>query len=621
MNETAERKMPLKRGVSLTLRAFGILRKLFPGYMPLAFVSSVLKAVSPLIVIFFSARVIDELSGARDIRQIAVNAGIVVGSAFLTKVIICLITRRMDVIESTIWYVMQNFKGERYAGMDYEYVEDSRINEMLADMKAKEQANSLGVLRLFWLFPALIERLFSVVFSAVLLAGMFRVSASFSGGTFFTSNWGTIALAALMLIPIILRVILMKRSARIFAKLFEWIPKTNTLFGYYYRYIGTDGAGKDIRIYNQQQSILDLIKQECYTWISGLSRVTSETNGITAAANAVVSGFTYILIGLRALSGMYGIGQVTQYVGAVTSFSVSLTGLISTLAIMWENSVYLPMLFEFLDLPGLKYQGSLTTEKRADNEYEIEFHNVSFRYPGSEQNALKDLNLKLNIGKRLAVVGMNGSGKTTMIKLLCRLYDPTEGYITLNGIDIKKYDYNEYTGIFSVVFQDFELLAFSLAQNVAACVDYDEELVRQSLSKVGLSWRAPSFNNGLDTVLYKSYEEDGVIVSGGEAQKIALARAIYKNAPFIVLDEPTAALDPIAEFEIYSKFDSIVGGKTAIYISHRLSSCRFCDDIAVFHEGRLIQRGSHEQLLCDADGKYYELWNAQAQHYAQSCSQ
>jgi ATP-binding cassette subfamily B protein len=213
---------------------------------------------------------------------------------------------------------------------------------------------------------------------------------------------------------------------------------------------------------------------------------------------------------------------------------------------------------------------------------------------------------------------MNGSGKTTMIKLLCRLYDPTEGYITLNGIDIQKYEYNEYLSIFSVVFQDFELLAFPLGQNVAAAVRYDPERVRQALSKVGFDLRVSTLPKGLDTALYKSYEEDGVTVSGGEAQKISLARAIYKNAPFIVLDEPTAALDPIAEYEIYSKFDAIADGKTAVYISHRLSSCRFCDDIAVFHEGRLIQRGSHEQLLSDQSGKYFELWNAQAQHYKEN---
>ncbi|MEA4832692.1 MAG: ABC transporter ATP-binding protein, partial [Oscillospiraceae bacterium] len=216
-----------------------------------------------------------------------------------------------------------------------------------------------------------------------------------------------------------------------------------------------------------------------------------------------------------------------------------------------------------------------------------------------------------------AVVGMNGSGKTTFIKLLCRLYDPTEGEILLNGINIKKYDYDEYMSIFSVVFQDFKLFSFSLGQNVAARVDYDKTKVEACLKEAGFGDRLSSMPEGVETCLYKDFDEKGVKISGGEAQKIALARALYKDAPFIVLDEPTAALDPIAEYEIYSKFNEIVGDKTAIYISHRLSSCRFCDDIAVFHEGKLIQRGSHDKLVADEDGKYYELWHAQAQYYAE----
>lgn len=223
--------------------------------------------------------------------------------------------------------------------------------------------------------------------------------------------------------------------------------------------------------------------------------------------------------------------------------------------------------------------------------------------------------MKLNIGERLAIVGMNGSGKTTFIKLLSRLYDPNEGEILLNGINIKKYDYDEYLNLFSIVFQDFKLFSFSLGQNVTASVDYDEELVKEVLEKAGLKDRLDNMSKGIHTPLYKDFDEDGVEISGGEAQKIALARALYRNAPIIILDEPTAALDPIAEFEIYSKFNEIVGTKTAFYISHRLSSCRFCDEIAVFHQGEIIQKGSHDLLLEDIDGKYYELWHSQAQYY------
>ena len=237
----------------------------------------------------------------------------------------------------------------------------------------------------------------------------------------------------------------------------------------------------------------------------------------------------------------------------------------------------------------------MTTEKRADRQYDVEFRDVSFRYP----TALEDVwgvaarQPEVQVGSRLAVVGMNGSGKTTFINLLCRLYDPIEGQILLNGIDIRKYRYDEYMRIFAVVFQDFRLFALPLGQNVAAGAHYGRERVMDCLSKAGFGDRLKTLPDGLDTPLYKELDKNGVEVSGGEAQKIAIARALYQDAPFIVLDEPTAALAPIAEAEIYAKFN----------------------DIAVFDHGAIVQYGTHDQLVADENGKYYELWHAQAQYY------
>ena len=272
-------------------------------------------------------------------------------------------------------------------------------------------------------------------------------------------------------------------------------------------------------------------------------------------------------------------------------------------------------IYEFLDIPNQMYQGSLTTEKRSDRQYEVEFRDVSFKYPGSSVWALRHVNMKFKVGERMAVVGENGSGKTTFIKLLCRLYDPQEGAILLNGIDIRKYNYRDYMNLFSVVFQDFQLLAQPLGANVAGAQIYDRPKVQQALVDAGFGDRLAKMSQGLDTMLYKEFAADGVDVSGGEAQKIAIARALYKNAPFIILDEPTAALDPIAEAEIYTKFNDIAGDKTAVYISHRLSSCKFCDEITVFDHGQVIQQGTHDALLADEGGKYYALWMAQAQYY------
>ncbi|MCH5347691.1 MAG: ABC transporter ATP-binding protein [Oscillospiraceae bacterium] len=270
--------------------------------------------------------------------------------------------------------------------------------------------------------------------------------------------------------------------------------------------------------------------------------------------------------------------------------------------------------FDFLDIPDEKYQGTIPTEKRSDNEYEFEFRHVYFKYPGSEQYVLKDINLKWRIGEKMALVGKNGCGKSTLVKLLCRLYDPTEGEITLNGIDIRKYNYEEYMALFSVVFQDSKLFSFSIGENVAASTEFDPERAVDCVRRSGLSERLDSMPDGINTYIYKNFDEHGVEISGGEAQKLCLARAVYKGAAFIVLDEPTAALDPISEHDIYTKFNEIVGTRTAIYISHRLSSCRFCDEITVMEDGKIAERGSHQELL-EMDGVYSSLWTAQAEYY------
>ena len=378
----------------------------------------------------------------------------------------------------------------------------------------------------------------------------------------------------------------------------------------------------DMRVYRQQEMIDHLSSQDRVFTAKGIfGRAALGTPGIcyslATSMSAIAVGCIYVFTCLKAWAGAFDIGLVTQYVGAATALAESLNILISSLGDMKANTTHLDNTFRYLDLPNAMYQGSLTTEKRADRNYQVEFKNVSFKYPGSETWALRNVSMKFQIGKRLAIVGENGSGKTTFIKLLCRLYDPQEGEILLNGIDIRKYRYDDYMGVFSIVFQDFQLLSQSLGSNVAGCKDYDEKRVTQALVDAGFGPRLHTLPKGLDTQLYKDYGEDGIEISGGEAQKIAIARALYKDAPFIILDEPTAALDPMAEAEIYSKFNEISGDKTAVYISHRLSSCKFCDEILVFHQGSIVQQGTHEALLSQKEDKYAQLWNAQAQYYTE----
>lgn len=249
--------------------------------------------------------------------------------------------------------------------------------------------------------------------------------------------------------------------------------------------------------------------------------------------------------------------------------------------------------------------------------HEIKLENVSYKYPGDSKYAIKNLNLTIRKGEKLALVGMNGAGKTTLVKLICGLYKPTEGKIYIDGIDISKVNRKEYFNEFAVVFQDVSAFAFSIASNVTCRKDsdIDQERMENSLKNAGLFDKVNNYPKKADTILLKELSEDGVDFSGGEMQKLMLARALYKDAPVIILDEPTAALDPIAESEMYDKYASFAENKTSIFISHRMSSCRFCDDIIVFDKGKIVERGSHDELLAE-DNYYASMWKAQSRYYA-----
>ncbi len=378
--------------------------------------------------------------------------------------------------------------------------------------------------------------------------------------------------------------------------------------------------GMDCRIYRQAQRIdrySQAMAKKLFAVLSHLRNIQLVQSLPASVTEAITELLSYLIVCLYCVLGVFPVGSVIKYVGYLGRLTSSIGIFLTALSQFNVNRPFLATYLEYFDVPNDMYQGSLSVEKRSDKRYDIEFRDVSFRYPGAEDYALNRVSLKLKVGERLAVVGMNGSGKTTFIKLMCRLYDPTQGEIFMNDFNIRKYDYREYLDLFSVVFQDYKLLSVSLGSNVSSSDRWNTEKAEYLLEEVGFGERYRHLPKKLETILYKDFAEDGVNVSGGEAQKIALARALYKDAPFIILDEPTAALDPVAEAEIYAKFDKIVGDKTAIYISHRLSSCRFCDRIAVFHQGQIVQVGTHEELLADKSGKYYELWNAQAQYYTE----
>ena len=621
-NVATDKNDSIVRKVSILLRGYKILQGLIPGYLTVATIRAVFSALLPFINIMATALILNAITEGQSLRDVVLIAIITAVINFFTRIVMHALGRRVNYLTVNLSAIRDKPLNEKQQEMDFTQIESHETRQLRQEITNYESATGRGIRRLFWVYEDMLMNFFTVVFSISIIITMFTgTSLAFSNfWEFLNTPWFAILFAVLIVGNALFNMLMISVSSKKVFAISNNINQDTSVMIYYEEKLFTKyNMGKDIKMYKLQSSINNAFK----TMMSNFDRVASRWESISGKYDSfgeisanILGAIVYIAVVVKAVLGGLGIGSIVQYVGGVNRFTAGFTGLARNLADLSAASEAIDLYLKFMDLPNKLYHGTLPVEKRDDNEYDVEFHNVSFKYPDTDNYVLKDFSLKLSVGQRLAVVGMNGSGKTTMIKLLCRLYDPTEGEITLNGIDIKKYDYQEYMEIFGVVFQDYHLFSFPLGQNVAASVDCDNDKVIKCLTKVGFAERLTDMPKGIDTALYKNFDEDGVEISGGEAQKIAIARALYKDAPFIILDEPTAALDPIAEFEVYTKLDSIIENKTAIFISHRLSSCRFCHDIVVFHEGQLVQRGSHDELVVNENGMYFELWNAQAQYYS-----
>ncbi len=591
-------------------------------YFPTACIVHLINVIIPFAGLILSSYIIDAITAGKDVKEIMTVTAIVVVGIFVLSFIASSIWNRLEVRKEYMYNMYSCIIETKLLEMDFSRI-DSPVVKELKDRINRDNNWGAGLHSVFWQFNGILYTIFKFI-GAIIVGAPVAVHIVNAGKY------------EILIILVVLAVI-----AGVSAKCRVYYKKLSDKFMYgeytdeerkekvsfCWGFSMGDGFnyknGKDIRIYDGY----NLVKRWTVDKFYGKAFRKDVKDACKGEAGSsffydivlgAIEGISYMIVVIPALAGAMSIGSVIKFAGCVNNMLTGLIGIINDFTQFAMTARKQISTLEFLQLEDEMYKGKLPVEKRSDNEYQIEFKDVSFKYPGTDTYALRHFSMKLKIGEKLAIVGMNGSGKTTMIKLLCRLYDPDEGEILLNGVDIRKFKHDEYSKLFSVVFQDYKLMSFKLAENVAIDVDYDKEKVIECLENAGFGERLEDMEDGINTYINKDFDDSGVEISGGEAQKIAIARAIYKDAPFILLDEPTAALDPISEYEIYSSFDKIVGTKTAIYISHRLSSCRFCEKIAVFHEGRLIQLGNHDELLNDEEGKYYEMWNAQAQYYREN---
>jgi len=570
--------------------------KIFFG---IAFIYIILNSIEPFVAIFITSNVISELEGYCR------------SSYFISQIIYLVISLVVIMLGKTLLNYKMNIElfalddyyrenmGKRAMDMDYAFTENVKVLEQAEKATTGMSFYSGGV-------KGIVTDLINVTSKLI----------TFIGTVYIISRieiWVVLVLFLLTVLSWFTQFKIKKMDMNFWNS----AVGINRTYSYFCDMAKDFKCGKDIRLHNAKGLVFDELDKFTNEFDSFSSKHFSKLSfwGVFEIVFLVVQLIIiYASISMKTVNGELSLGEFSLYIAATTLFSTSLKEFIEQIL---ELRKKISFISEYVEFINIKNNMDKSKSKTADmNDFELEFENVSFHYPNSKDEILKNVNFKIRKGDKLSIVGVNGAGKTTFIKLLIRLYDPTEGRILLNGIDIREYDYKKYLELFAVVFQDFSLAAFSVKENIVINKEYNEERLNEVILQAGLEGTIKKLKYGVDTSIYKIFDEEGTEFSGGESQKLAIARANYKGSPILVLDEPTSALDPYSESEIYSRLNDLALDNTTVYISHRMSSCKFCERIIVFDNGHIVQEGSHDELVKNKDGIYFSLYNAQLTYYS-----
>ncbi|AEE95682.1 ABC transporter ATP-binding protein [Mahella australiensis] len=570
-------------------------------YLPLLIAVSLIQGTLPFANIIIPKYIINELTGSKRVDHLLLLVLILVGINLILRITNEYIsTIYIQVADDHLQNRVGMLMGYKIMDIDYNYLENPEIYDM------KEKANRInnGVIK------DIVAAASSILSNVITLVGIIYIMAK---------------LNPLIMLLILGTVTISARSNMKTQKLFYTIQNLlipiNRRLSYLFRMINDFTYGKDIRLFN----LAGWLTKKCeYYWHKTVLEMkprmvkVAHTNSIAIIVRFIQEGIVYIYLGLRVIWANMTLGDFVMYQNAVRSFTDSLSAIASAFVAIYQNNMYVRDYRNFMALENRINVDRDDTVPLPDlsKPYEIEFKDVSFKYPGQNSYALKNLSLTIKSGQKLSIVGLNGAGKTTLVKLLIRLYDQCEGVVLLNGTDIRKFNYNDYLSQFTVVFQDFNIFAFSLKENIALTESEkcDDERLISAIEKSGLDEKVRSLEKGMDSQIYKIFDEHGIELSGGEKQKLALARALYRKSSIVVLDEPTSALDPLAEYDLYKRFADLTEGRTTLYISHRMSSSKFSDAVAVIKNGTMVEYGTHEELM-RRNGDYTTMFEAQAQYY------
>lgn len=602
--------------IKTVFSAFKEMHRLEKRLLPTSIVVAIVTAVMPFINIWFTSKIIDLLDVGTSMSDLAVYIGLAVGINAVLFFINYFLGDIYFMFRSLMYNKeLQNISAKLFKA-EYQKLESSDFKELIHKHSEAQDRVFSSFVQFSWMMRDFISGAVTLIISVIIIIPLLKIGFTKTGDTYFESPVFLLTIFGAIAIMAVIILIVATQMNKAWFKAGDEYSRLDRIFYYFLNIFSDYNTGKEIRLYKEQNLIehtaTDKLLTDGEKLLKKASLHTAKSSSFVAILGALVGFGIYLFIGVKGLYGLFGIGSLVLYCG---SFMQIINGIMKMAVTFGKTAEMVPLVNYYFDIVNTKDDMTYgAKELDLSDKFEIEFKNVSFKYPNMESYALKNINIKINNGEHLAVVGRNGSGKTTFIKLMCRLYDVTDGEILINGINIKEYSKEGIISLYSVVFQDFKIFSTTLAQNISTNEEYDKERLYDALDKANIKDRVLKMENKECTYLYKDLDKAGVEISGGEAQKLALARALYKDAPIVILDEPTAALDPIAEHEIYNRFNSFVENKTAIYISHRLSSCVFCDKIAVFDKSKLVESGTHQELLT-AGEKYFELWNAQAKYY------
>lgn len=578
---------------------FSLVYSISPSYIFLVILGSVLTSVQVFGNVILPRYLINALLDL-DTKNIIIFGSSIVVFNFLFNFIIKTYQRFLDVKNDYIQRKLTAEMGKKIMNVEYHYLEDPYYLD-LKERALFASVNQSSLMNLVRSFSSIIANFFTIIGLIVIM---------------FTLSY---ILILVLFVGIGITLVINALFKKYQQKFFQELLPVNRRYNYYFTLSMEPRLGKDIRLNNLSPLFLNRVNSYNLEILSRFKiyiKREGVAKGLQRVINGLQTGIVYLYISLRVLLEELGprirIGDFTMYISSAMSFTNNFDQLLENFMTIKQMLVYAEPLVEFMELPEVHKNNSKNKLKEIEK---IEFVNLSFKYPKADNYVLKDINFSFNKGEKISIVGLNGAGKTTLIKLLCRFYKPTSGKILINNIDIFDYDYDSYINSIAAVFQDYKLFAYSIGENIASGKEVDLNKVKKIIDQVGLKDKIESLPLGLDAKLNKAYDKDGTELSGGQGQKVAIGRALYKDATLVILDEPTSALDPLAEAEIYQNFNNLVLSKTAIYISHRMSSSVFCDRVLVIDGGKVVAYDTHQNLMKNKNSLYYKLFNSQAENY------